>query len=441
MDARGCFRMLFLVLSVLIVTLLSTNTYAQNQEPVSQKEIGEIVDLMEDPNKREAFLRNLKNLQRLKEPAPVDEAVPAAKPTEVKKRPALAIENLFVRFEYLSEKIVTAAASTASLVTKTPQAYINVKSFFSDQGSLLQFLKLLANVALAVVIAFLIGLFLRTSEKRLTERSKNRLAKISLGIPRLILKLLPYLALITCLFFLFRVFPSYPVAHALALLLFTVLFFYRMALEVFRILLAPDESRIRILSVNDENANYLWVWVLRFTNYSAFYFLVTRALTVVDVDIQTQSFIKGLLLIIFPFMISFFILQIAREIRAKFEALRQKNEENSEEISTKTAPMFVRYWPILAMAYVWAIFLFLIVNFDKGFGYLFAATLWTAVTIIGVLLALRIKEWLFEKFFTINEKVKERFPGLEAKTNRYILILKKAMKTTLIIIGIGIIAQ
>ncbi len=62
MDTRRYFRILFPVLFVLMISSLSINVYAQDQAQVSQKELQEIVDLMEDPKKREAFLQNLKKL-------------------------------------------------------------------------------------------------------------------------------------------------------------------------------------------------------------------------------------------------------------------------------------------------------------------------------------------------------------------------------------------
>lgn len=85
--------------------------------------------------------------------------------------------------------------------------------------------------------------------------------------------------------------------------------------------------------------------------------------------------------------------------------------------------------------------MFKLVNYETGFSYLLKTTFFTALTLLALNLALRLQAWLFEKFFTINEKVKEKFPGLEEKTNRYILVFKKAVKTILAIIAIGVVAQ
>jgi len=441
MDTKRCSHILFPVLFVLMINSLSINVYAQDQAQVSQKEIQEIVGLMEDPEKRAAFLQNLKSLQRLKVSDHAAEVKLAAKPVETKKRRVLFIEYLFVRFETLTGKVMQAAANTSKLLARSPQAYNEVTAFFSNPNNIKQFIKLLANLAAAIAIALITWFLIGKREKKLVVRSRKLVRKIIMFFPRLILKLVPYGMVLISLFFLFRMFPSHPTGHALVLVFFTVLFFYRMVLETFRILLAPDANRKRILPFSDENANYLWVWVNRFAYISAFYFVVTRMLIVAGIDTQIQSFIRGLLLILFPFMINVFILQVARELRTKYEPAQQNGEQNSEEIPKKTIPLFIRYFPVLTIVYVWAIFLFLIVNFEKGFGHLFSATLWTVAVLIGLSLFMRINERLFKRFFTINERVKKKFPGLEAKTNRYLIILNKSMKITLVIISTGIIAQ
>ena len=80
-------------------------------------------------------------------------------------------------------------------------------------------------------------------------------SQVTLGLLKVILTLVPYGVLLASLFILFKILPSFPVGHSLSLLFFTILFFYRMTLEVFRVLLSPDEARIRLLPLSDEYAN------------------------------------------------------------------------------------------------------------------------------------------------------------------------------------------
>ena len=333
-----------------------------------------------------------------------------------------------------------AAASMVSLLGRGLVAYERAKSFLSQPENRSKMWRLAVDVGVGILIALILKLLLKGYPPRLTSRMKALSSKITLGFLKVLLILIPYGAILASLFIFFRILPSFALGHSLALLFFMVLFFYRMTLEVFRVLLSPDEERFRILPFSNENANYFWIWILRFTNYTAFYVWVTKALFVVQIPSPALSFLRALLLIVFPLMLSVFIMQISREIRARY-ADSPKNPENADEGSKNTRRWIVRYWPIPAIAYSWAIFIFLIIHYEKGFHYLFKATLGTVITLVALLIALRILGWVFKRFFSISEKVKTRFPGLEEKTNRYILLLRKVFRWILIIIALGIIAQ
>ncbi len=424
---------------IFLAILIAIPTYGQETERVSAKELKGVVDLLEDPQKKEDFLKELKGIIKAKEAAREMKEKQAAPPHKT-EREALVIENLFSHFESMSKKVLDAAASTASLFAKGPAAYERAKSFLSQPENRSKMFRLAGDVAAGILVTLILKLLLRGYAPRLTSRMRGLSSKMTLGFLKVLLTLIPYGAILASLFIFFRILPSFALGHSLALLFFMVLFFYRMTLEVFRVLLSPDEERIRILPFGNENANYLWVWILRFTNYTSFYVLVTRALFVLQIPSPALSLVRATLMVVFPLMLSVFIMQISKEIRARY-ANSPKNPENPNEGSKKTINFVIRYWAVLAITYAWAIFIFLIVQYEKGFHYLFKATLGTVITFLALLPVLGILSWMFKRFFAINEKVKTRFPGLEEKTNRYILLLRKVFRLILIIIALGVIAQ
>jgi small-conductance mechanosensitive channel len=440
MDWTSGNRRLFCISLIFLASLMATATYGQEKEKVSAKELREVMDLMEDPQKREGFLRDLNNIMRAKEAATEErEKRPVERPVK-KEREVLVIENLFSRFDSISKNVMDAAASTVSLLGRAPAAYRNAKSFLSQPENRSKMWRLAADVAAGILIALILKLLLRGYAPRLTSRMKGLSSKITLGFIKVLLVLIPYGAILASLFIFFRIWPSFGLGHSLALFFFMVLFFYRLTLEVFGVLLSPDKIQTRILPLSDENANYLWIWISRFTHYTALYVLVTRTLFVVQIPSPALSFLRALLLIVFPLMLSIFIMQVSREIRARY-GNSQENPENADKGSRNTMRWIVRYWPIPAIVYSWAIFMFLIVHYEKGFHFLFKATFGTIITLVALLLALQVLGWMFKRFFALNEKVKSRLPGLEEKTNRYILILRKVFRSVLIIIALAVIAQ
>jgi small-conductance mechanosensitive channel len=428
--------------SMLFVLLLLGTSYGQTPGgpkdiDITTKDLKELVDLLENPERREAFARDLKNLIQLREAA-AWKAAGVERPPEEKE--ALAIERTLMNLGFLFKRVLDAGAHTASLVTRVPSALGNAKSFLSEPQNWSKLLRLLVAIAGSIVIALIVGLLMRRYAPAREEREESFPSKLGRGIILVFLSVTPYAALLVSLFILLGVFPSFPSGHTMVILFFLVVFLYRLAFVVFAVLLAPEDDPMRILSLTDEDANYFWIWALRFANYTAFYFLVTRALLIVGLTGSSFSFIRGLLLIVFPLMISVFVTQIAREIRTRYET-PQETQDPSGSGFKKMLILAVRYWPIPALAYSWAVFLFLIASYEKGFRYLVEATIWTALTVVGLLLTLRFLDWMFEGLFSVNQRIKDRFPGLEQKTNQYIRIMRRGLDGVAVILGLGFIVQ
>jgi small conductance mechanosensitive channel len=345
-----------------------------------------------------------------------------------------------MKFEILSGRVIDGALKTVKLAANLPQSLHTLFSTLSHPDNRAKALRLLWIPVICILIALICKPFLRRSISGLAGRMRTVPSKIAFGLARILLIVAPYGLLLVLLFLLFRIFPTFPKGRSLIFILFSVWFFYRLTVEGFRALLSPDDGNIRILPFSDENAQYGWIWALRFTIYTAFYSALIRILWVSGIPSPVLSFIRGILLVIFPIMITVFLMQMAREIRIRLDP-SQKNGEQKDNETNKMRLWVMRYWAIPAVAYAWAIFIFLLFHFQKGFNYLFMATLGTIITILALSLALLLINWIFKRFFTLNEKVSARFPGLEEKTNRYILITKKVIRIIFVVISLGVIAQ
>jgi small conductance mechanosensitive channel len=430
-----------MVLLVLIYLSISIFSFAQEKSLVATGGMKEIVALLEDPQKREALVINLKHIIQIQEAHQQD----AARHSNalVKAKEISFIASVFKRFELISKKVLEAANRTFTWVVKLPELLGSAKSYLGKPENRNAFFKLFASIIIGIIIGVGIRFSLKKYLSRVTKRKKDLIGKVTSGFFQVIFAIIPYGASIISLFILFRLLPSFPAAHSFVFLFFTILLLYRLVLAIFQVLLYPEERNLRLIATSDEKANYLYVWIIRFARYTAFYQLFIGILLAVGIAYQNYAFIRGILLIIFPCMISVFLLQLSREMRMRFgKTLKMSKDEGAEKQGTKRVlQRLLQYWVILAIPYCWIIFLFLIVHYERGFSFLMAATLWTALSVFGLMLILRLNDWTFMKFFAINEKAKKRLPGLEEMTNRYISLLKRAVKFFLIIVTVGVIAQ
>jgi small-conductance mechanosensitive channel len=400
---------------------------------VSEKELGDLVQMIEDPKKREVFLKDLKGLLRAKE-------LVSKETSEKKGRRLFAVENLFKRFDSFTAKISELESGLSRVIAGIPGALGDAKSFLSGENNRSRLMTFFLNLGVAILLALAALWPTRKAIGKITQRVRGVSSKVLIGLLMILLETLPAIVSLVAVFVLFDLFPSFPLAQSIALLFFSILIFYRLALALFRVLLSPEKETIRILSIADESANYYWIWIQRFANYSGFYFLITYILSLFEPSAQNFMVIRGILLLTFPLMLSVFIFQIAKDLRLKLANLKKEGEGPHKKWGRIYGPL-LKYWPILAVCYTWVIFLFTIFNYEKGFEYLIKSTLGTVITVIALVLASELLHLLFRRLFAVNEKVKARFPGLEEKTNRYIRILQKILGKIMGIIALGVIAN
>lgn len=163
----------------------------------------------------------------------------------------------------------------------------------------------------------------------------------------------------------------------------------RIVLALFRGMLAPQVSALRLLPVTNKQAGYGYKWLVVFSTliiYSYFFFDVARALRVPDSAITVIANIFGLILVTLTTTVIIqarrFVAEILRGIvppmprdRTWFESLRV---------------VFSRQWHILAIAYLVIGYLITALDVQNGFGVMLRGTVLTLVTLVVAQILLRL---------------------------------------------------
>ncbi len=422
------------------LSLFSSWTWAAQatESKPSVQDLESLVQTIEDPDKREVLLDQLRSL--LEAHKPREKAVIAPVKSEPETRGAQLSELLFARFQGTLERIISSARETGAVLSETPEAIRKGREHLRSAGNRNAALRLSAVALGAFIISLIVTLLIRKrmpgppgSDSRWSRRAA---ASGAAGI----LRILPSGLALLALFLLFRMVPSPAMGRALVFQLFIVLFGYRAVMETVRALLSPDEPGLRIFGIEDESAYYYWVWLRRFANYTAFYFLIVGMLALSGFPDTPLMFVRNLLLLVFPCMITAFVLQIAGDLRKKKRSIL-RGETAATHAHGKWTGAAVKAIPMLAILYAWAFFLVLIVSQEEGFGFVWSATLGTAVTIPILIAALRLLDWLFDKLFTVHERIKAQIPGIEERTDRYLVIVRKVSASVLVLIAAGVVGE
>ncbi len=425
---------ILVVCLVVLGSAIQVAAQAPSPQGLSDAELEGLVQLLEDPGKREALLRDLKALVKARQAL-------RGLPPEARAKPELGpllVEQVFSTMENAYRSLTQAASELLAQLRAIPQHAESVRGFAAARQNQIRLFRLLGILAGALLLGLALRGILGRYLGRIPVTPANWLVRILAGLATLLLRILPYAVFVAGLMAGFMLQPTFPTARTLLLLLALILLFYRLSIEFFRALLAPDLPHRRLLPLGDENANYAWIWATRFTNYTAFYVAVTRSLGLLSVEQASVALIRGLLLLVFPVLITVLIMQTARELRVRYGA--QKSGAQPAE-PARLRHLILSYWPILGVVYAWLVFIFLIAHYRAGFQFLFRATAHTAIVLVCLLVALRLLESFFRLLFNVNTRVRARFPGLEERTDRYIQWVRRSIAWVLLALSLGTIAQ
>ncbi|MCF8062273.1 MAG: mechanosensitive ion channel [Deltaproteobacteria bacterium] len=399
------------------------------------QDLESLVQTIEDPNRRAVLLDQLRALVEAKKAG--DKKETADRKTATEAEGAEFSEKVFARFEAYLTQIAASGRKTGELLSKAPSALQDVRRYLAAPERRQSLLRLLAVGVSAFIVSLLSRLLIFRRLPRPPSRDSFWPRRAAASVGSGVLRILPSGFALLALFLLFRVVPCPAMGRSIVFHLFIVLFGYRVVMETVRALLSPDEPGLRILWMGDESAYYYWVWMRRFADYTGLYFLVVGTLFLIQFPESPLLFIRGLLLLVYPGMITAFVLQVAKDLRTR----PAEPEQGGESFRRRWAHIALRLFPALGVLYAWAFFLVLIASREKGFDFVSRATLGTAVTIPALIAALHLLGLLFDKLFDVHERIKERVPGIEERTDRHLAIVRRVSAGALVLIAVGVVAE
>jgi len=220
-----------------------------------------------------------------------------------------------------------------------------------------------------------------------------------------------------------------PQIHVLVLTLVNAYLIVRSTLVITRMLLAPSAGALRILPLADISANYLFIWTRRLVSFSVYGFFFAEAALLLGLPTAGYTGLLQLLGLLITALVVVFVLQnrklVARWIRG----------DQQTKGSPRLRDRFADIWHVLAVIYTMAIFGVWVLGIDGGFEYLARATAISAVTLIVARAILIGLDRLLDQGFAIRQDVRERFPTLEERANRYLPALRLLLRWMISIIA------
>lgn len=351
--------------------------------------------------------------------------------------------------ESLSTGIISTLSATAGQVSRQLVTAVNrlgdlpalagwFKRQFTDATArnlwLFALLKLAAVIVVGGLAERLAGALLARPRQAVEGReTTGLLLRLPLLLLRTVMDLLPVAAFAVVAYVLLPLLNPGSQTRVMVVTFLSAYVLARVLTIVMRMALVPAVPSLRVLPIEAETANYLFIWSRRLIAIWVIGYYAGEAALLFGLPGSAHAGLLRVLGLFITVMIVVFILQNRAAVA---EVIRGRP---SPDTPLSTANRLRRrlgdVWHVLAILYVIGVFAVWALNIAGGFEYLTRATVVSAVILVaakGVAMALRRG---IERGFAVSADVAARFPLLEIRVNRYVPLIHLVLRVVLYLIA------
>lgn len=171
--------------------------------------------------------------------------------------------------------------------------------------------------------------------------------------------------------------------------------------------------------LTDETRNYLYIWIRRFAQWGAYGYAISSGAW----WLSAPSPVVGLLLRVSVLVLAILAVIFVLQNRAAVSQWLRGNDRGKRTGWRILRNRLAETWHILAIVYIVGSFGIYMLNAEGGLALLLRATASSLVVVTAAALLVRAVDQLLRRGFAVNPDLKNRFPMLEARANRYVPVL------------------
>lgn len=389
---------------------------------LTASDLERLLATLENPEERDRFLRQLRGLveaqRRTEPPIPL-----------VQQRMASRL------LETLSEEVADigqALLGAAALIADAPEAYAALQAELGDERNRRRLIEIFATV-IGVLLAGWIAeyaakvLLARARRWVETRHIAGRWARLPYAALFALLQAIPVLVFAVVAFGALTLSDPSRTAGLVALALINANLIARAVMLAVGALLVPQAASLRPLRLSDETAAYLYVWARRIASIAVYGYFIAEAALLVGVPQGGHRFLLNLLGVTVGLLAVMLILQNRAAVAEAILAPRrvQPGEEAEAPPSDAirgTQRFLAEYWHVAAILYIVVVFAAWIFHSDGGPLFVIRATLFSVLAVGIARLAVQIARGAVRYVFRITGDIRQRFPAMEARANRYLQV-------------------
>ncbi|MGK9169437.1 mechanosensitive ion channel [Inquilinus limosus] len=348
------------------------------------------------------------------------------------------------------QDVTGAVAAIGATLARLPELATWTQDQLSDPAARSRWAAVFLNVAgvilAGVAAGWLVRLVLRRPIAALDRRAPTTLwGKIPLLLARAVLEFLPLLAFVLGAYAMAVVLDPPWFVRTVVLALVNAVIISGLALMLIRLVLTPEYPGLRLLRVGDETAGYLYVWAKRLIYLLVFGYLAVSTAVVLGLPAGSLAALKYLIGLAVAAMVVVLILQNRQPVADWLRGRRRRAAEGEEAGVTRAVGSarrrFAEVWHLVAIAYVIVTFAIWALGINGGFVFILRATLLTLLVLALARLVSVYGPRLIHRAFSIGPELKDRFPGLEQRANRYLPMLDTAWRVLVAVLVVLVLLE
>jgi len=376
--------------------------------PVTVDELQRLVDTLQDDSARAKLVEQLR-------------ALITAQRVTVAQQPAAPA--LFAQLSQQIDAFSGEILAGVAVIVDAPRLFGWARRQVSDPAARRLWIEAGFAFVLIFGIAWIAEWILRWGLGRLTprlpaRRSDTRTIRASFALLGLVLDALPILVFTAVAYTtLWMTLEPLTRARITLSVLVDATVQARLILCVARNTLLPADTGAVFVPLDAETRNYLYIWIRRFVLWAVFGYAVPEAAWWLGAPGAIYALMLNAVGLVIALLAIIFVLQNRAQI-AKWIA-GGPTASGWGRIRRSLAEI----WPVLAVIYIFAIYLIYALRIHGGFAYVARATTLSLIVIVAAQVFVRFIREVSRRGFAISPELKAQFPTLEHRANRYIPIL------------------
>ena len=207
------------------------------------------------------------------------------------------------------------------------------------------------------------------------------------------------------------------------------------------LVLAPYAPNLRLAPITDENAAYCSVWWRRLVNIGAYGYVFCQAALLLGLPQSGHDALIRLLGILLVGLLITFILQNRIAFARWLHETGRTSGTRAHLRIFAFLGKLADFWHIPAILYVVAGGLLAAAEGLDGFLFLIKGSAATIVIAWATGFGFAAVRRGFERGFRIRAELHERYPGLQARVNRYLPVARRAAQAVILLLGLCLILE